>query len=43
MGIDTVELKAKVLIYVCEKKIKCGQLLWEVDFDLLKSRGKALI
>ena len=26
-----------------KEKIKCGQLLWEVDFDLLKSRGKTLI
>ena len=44
VGIDTVELKGKGFdVHVCEKeKIKCGQLLWEVDFDLLKSRGKVI-
>jgi glucose-specific phosphotransferase system IIA component len=44
VGIDTVELKGKGFdIHVCEnEKIICGQLLWEVNFDLLKSRGKAV-
>jgi glucose-specific phosphotransferase system IIA component len=43
VGIDTVELKGRGFrLHVGQnEKIRRGQLLWEIDLDLLKSESKA--